>query len=116
VAERGLSWGLTGAVRIPERGCLMVKQPLSDGGSMLLPLWMDDGSGVEGLFKFLKFFAGQSGRAERFAETSAKRLSTYGAQESGIAEAFKQRILRIIRIWGYAMSLPFHRLESDYSG
>jgi len=32
-------------------------------------------------FKFLKFFAGQSGRAERFAETSAKRLSTYGAHE-----------------------------------
>lgn len=27
----------------------MVKQPLSDGGSMLLPLWMDDGSGVDGL-------------------------------------------------------------------
>jgi len=30
------------------------------------------------LFKFLKFFA----------ETSAKRLSTYGVQESGIAERF----------------------------
>ena len=88
MAERGLSGGLTGAVRIPERGCLMVKQPLSDGGSMLLPLWMDDGSGVEGLFKFLKFFAGQSGRAERFSEADSK----------GITEAWQSYLSNTWRI------------------
>jgi hypothetical protein len=65
------------------------------------------------MFRPVRFFARQSGRAERFAETSAKRLSTCGAQKA--AEPSTPEIARFqSKYTGSARTLHVARCIKDF--